>query len=274
MSTAYKAFDKEFKCRGFQYAVGETYTHDGPVKMCSSGFHCCENPLDVLNYYAVTDSRFGVVIPAGEHIKHDADSKVACSKITVSAEIMLPEFIRHAVDYMQNICSTEMSASGYSSQLAASGDYSQLAASRSYSQLAASGDYSKLAASGSYSQLAASGDSSKLAASGYSSQLAASGSYSKLAASGSYSQLAASGSYSQLAASGSFSQLAASGKGSIIAAAGLRSKIRGVDGTAIAAPYKDIFGQYRFATGVIGEKGLRTDTWYHVDDAGNFVEDD
>ena len=38
---AYKAFDENMQCRGYQYAVGETYTHDGRVEMCSSGFHAC-----------------------------------------------------------------------------------------------------------------------------------------------------------------------------------------------------------------------------------------
>ena len=41
---AYKGFDKDFKCRGFQYEVGNTYEMDDDVECCSRGFHACESP--------------------------------------------------------------------------------------------------------------------------------------------------------------------------------------------------------------------------------------
>ena len=52
----YKGFDKNLKCRDFQYEIGKTYTED-KAKLCNAGFHACEHPLDCLNYYKPGESR-------------------------------------------------------------------------------------------------------------------------------------------------------------------------------------------------------------------------
>ena len=168
---AYKAFEKNLQCRGFQFEVGQTYEHDGEVEACSSGFHACENPLDVWSYYPL-DSRYAVVELDGDVSRHGDDSKVAAARITISAEFTLSQIITDGVAYLMDLCKAAFAikpgadSSGNYSQLAASGYGSQLAASGNGSQLAASGNGSQLAASGNYSQLAASGDGSQLAASG------------------------------------------------------------------------------------------------------------
>ena len=259
-----KGFDANMQCRGYQFDVGKTYTHDGNVVVCKSGFHACENPLDVLNYYNICDSRFALVEQSGEIARPDGGSKVASSAITIQAELRLPDFIRRSVAWIMSASKTNEkihAASGSYSRLAASGDSSQLAASGSYSQLAASGGSSKLAASGSASQLAASGSYSQLAASGDSSQLAASGSNS---------QIAASGDSSQLAASGNDSKLAASGYHSVAMAAGRRSLAKAGSFGAIALTWND--GERpRISVGYVGE-GLKPDTWYELNSRGEFVE--
>ena len=142
---AYKAFDKNMQCRGFQFEVGAHYEHNGKVEPCKSGFHACKNPLDVWNYYPI-NSRYAIVEIAGDVVDIGSDSKVVCSNISIVQEIALTELINHSVKYMLNECYDKLA--GHNSNPAASGDYSNLAASGDYSNLAASGDYSKLAASG------------------------------------------------------------------------------------------------------------------------------
>ena len=52
---AYKGFNRDMTCRGFQYAEGETY-HTDTAELCESGFHACKYPLDVLAYYPPSSS--------------------------------------------------------------------------------------------------------------------------------------------------------------------------------------------------------------------------
>ena len=136
--TAFKAFDKNLKCRGFQYEIGKEYKHEGKVEVCESGFHSCENPLDVLNYYDLTESRFAEVECSGDIKTHLDDSKIASKKIKIKAELKLGEFIKASIDYLFK------SGNKDERTQAASGDSAQLAASGVYAKLAASGDYAKL----------------------------------------------------------------------------------------------------------------------------------
>ena len=227
---AYKAFDKNMQCRGFQFEVGAHYEHNGKVEPCKSGFHACKNPLDVWNYYPI-NSRYAIVEIAGDVVDSGSDSKVVCSNISIVQEIALTELINHSVKYMLNECYDKLA-----------GDYSKLAASGDGSKLAASGDYSKLAASGDGSNLAASGDGSNLAASGH---------------------------YSKLVASGDYSNLAASGKNSICMAAGYASTAQVGENGVIVLPYYDGI-RTRVAVGYVGENGIEPNVEYKVNNNGIF----
>ncbi len=39
----YKGFNQDMTCRNFKFEEGKTYTHEGNVEACSSGFHLWEN---------------------------------------------------------------------------------------------------------------------------------------------------------------------------------------------------------------------------------------
>jgi hypothetical protein len=102
--TSFKGFDENWKCRGFQYKLGETFTHDGDVQACESGFHACEYPLDVFNYYPPAGNRFAVVEQSGQLSRHSDDTKVASKTLTVKAEISLPGLIKAAIEYTVKRC--------------------------------------------------------------------------------------------------------------------------------------------------------------------------
>ncbi|TPG98571.1 hypothetical protein EUX54_07580, partial [Haemophilus haemolyticus] len=98
---AYKGFNQDWTCRGYQYEVGKTYVHKGDVKAYRSGFHACEYPLDVLSYYSPAVSKFAVVKMSGETSKDSDDTKIASAKITIETEINLPEMVKKAVEWIK-----------------------------------------------------------------------------------------------------------------------------------------------------------------------------
>lgn len=95
---AYKGFDKDLKCLGFQYEVGKEY-EEQDVILCNKGFHACTVPLDVFRYYAPATSRYCEVEIDGEIEKAVDDSKIAGTKIKIIREISLAELIAAQREY-------------------------------------------------------------------------------------------------------------------------------------------------------------------------------
>ena len=101
----YKGFDKDLKCRDFQYEIGKTY-EEPTAELCEKGFHACEYPLDVFEYYAPGDmSRYCEVdLDDVSDKKSNEESKRCGKKIAVKAEIGIAGLVKAAVDFvMENI---------------------------------------------------------------------------------------------------------------------------------------------------------------------------
>ena len=96
----YKGLDKDMKCRGFQYESGKDYTYDGDIECCRSGFHFCENPLEVLSYYSPATSRFCEVEGRGKCDKSEEDSKVSVSNLHIGLEIGLSGLIQAGIKFI------------------------------------------------------------------------------------------------------------------------------------------------------------------------------
>jgi hypothetical protein len=121
--TAYKGFDRNWRCRHFQYAIGQTYAHYGDVIACSSGFHACEYPLDVLTHYLPSESRYAVVKQSGDLSRDGCDSKIASSNIEISAEIDIAGLVKAAIDFtfIRSISTARGAATGDSGAASAAG---------------------------------------------------------------------------------------------------------------------------------------------------------
>ena len=130
---AYKGFNKNMTCRGFQFKEGETYKEER-AEICKSGFHACENPIDCLSYYAPNESVYHEVELDGDVSRGDGkDSKIAASRIKIGAKIDFKGMIKASVDFvLERVKATtgdfaHSATTGYSAHSATTGDYAHSA---------------------------------------------------------------------------------------------------------------------------------------------------
>ena len=168
----FKGFDKDLKCRDFQYEIGKKYTEE-KADICNYGFHACEFPMDVFNYYPPSYSRYCEVdLEANDQKSHD-DSKRVGKKISVKAEIGIAGIIKAGVEYIKeqvdwkndNATNTgyQSAATNTGYQSAATNTGNQSAATNTGNQSAATntGNYSAAIVEGKESIALATGINSK-----------------------------------------------------------------------------------------------------------------
>ena len=106
---AFKGFNKDLACRGFQYKVGETYEEEN-AEICRTGFHACENPVECLKYYDPATSVYHEVELEEVSEQKGADTKRVGKKITIGAEIGIPEICLLTFEYVKEHCTNENNA--------------------------------------------------------------------------------------------------------------------------------------------------------------------
>ena len=97
---AYKGFNESLECRDFQYEIGGEY-EEKSAELCSRGFHACESPLDVFNYYPPAKSRFCEVEIEDNGQRHSDDSKVVGKRIKIGAEIGIAGLAKAHIEYVK-----------------------------------------------------------------------------------------------------------------------------------------------------------------------------
>ena len=106
---AFKGFNKDLTCRGFQYKVVETYEEE-KAELCRAGFHACESPVACLQYYNPATSVYHKVELEEVSNGKDTDTKRVGKKITIGEEIGIPEICRITFEYVKEHCTNEINA--------------------------------------------------------------------------------------------------------------------------------------------------------------------
>ena len=265
--TSYKAFDKNMKCRGFQYEVGKEYEMDGEIKCCNRGFHACKSPIEVWAYYDMLNSRFAEVEQSGKIDKEEKSTKVCSSHIKIKAELKLADIINVGVEWLKDITSpSKIKTDGV---LNDNGDRNKKIGSSDY--------YAKIASSGDYAQIGSLGDYAQIGSSGYSAQIGSSGDYAQIGSSGNYAQIGSSGDSAKIASSGYSAKIDSTGEDSVIMCAGNSSKAKAKVGSWITlaewewSDEKERHVPVCVKTEYVDGENIKADTWYQLKN-GKFVE--
>ena len=300
---AYKGFDKNLKCRDFQYEVGKEYEMDGDIKCCERGFHACESPLEVFDHYDMLNSRFAEVEQSGEIDKEESSTKVCSSRVKVKAELKLADIINLGVEWIKDVTSpsklkketdlndngnnsakigssgyyAKIGSSGYYAQIGSSGYYAQIGSSGDSAKIGSSGDSAKIGSSGDSAQIGSSGDSAKIGSSGDSAKIGSSGDSAKIGSSGDSAQIGSSGDSAKIGSSGDYAQIGSTGNHSVVMAAGNNSIAKAKIGSWITLAEWDCIDGVWIPICVKTEKvdgeHIKADTFYELID-GEFKEVD
>ncbi|HIC4226493.1 TPA: DUF7666 domain-containing protein [Salmonella enterica subsp. enterica serovar Schwarzengrund] len=326
----FKGFNKDLKCRDFQFEIGKTFHHDGKVGACSSGFHACECPFDVFSYYSPADSRFAETISFGITDREEyGDTKIASASITIKAELTLPQFIQRGIEWIwskidksleQQIMCGDWSAAtntgdwsaatntgnrsaatntGSCSAATNTGDWSaatntgnrsaatntgscsaatntgnRSAATNTGNRSAATntGSWSAATNTGSCSAATNTGSCSAATNTGSCSAATNTGDWSAATNTGNRSAATNTGSCSAATNTGDWSAAEVSGSQSVAAAFGIEGKARASEGGAIVLCYRDEDGELiHIRASKVGENGIMPNTWYQLNEDGEFV---
>ena len=243
---AYKGFNKDMTCRGFQYEIGKEYETDA-ADLCRIGFHACENPLDCFSHYAPATSRYCEVEIEDNGQRSPEDSKVVGKKIKIGAELSTEQICKLHFEYVRSRCDPAKTNAAGDRESASAGKFGIASAGRYGS--ASAGEYGS--ASAGWSGSASAGEYGSASAGWYGSASAGDGGVS--------------------ASRGSSS----AGENGVAAARGKHAKVRGGIGSVlvVCVEKKDSYEIAEWKAAVVDGERIRPDTWYTVEN-GEFKEAD
>ena len=241
---AYKGFDEDLSCRGFQYEIGKEYCLEGELELCANGFHACQNPLDVFDYYSMSlYTRYAMVELFGD-VDFATDNKKLCAtNIRIVKEMSIDELVEIGImsslpkkdlesgnerSYSMMIASDACADIIYpkyeGASIASCGNYASINSKNRWQCIASSGKLAKIDAFCDYSNISSSGISARITSVGLIQNISTSGYGSRVVSHG-YEASVASADMAMIYSDGENADLYASGAESKIASRGDNANI-------------------------------------------------
>ena len=189
---AFKGFNKDLTCRGYQYEEGKEF-HTERAECCDTGFHACEYPLDCFGYYDPAHSVFHEVELSGEMDKSGDNTKVCATDIKIGARLSIAGLVKMAIDFTMSKVNKEAGSDERHGFASATGNYGASSATGNYGASSATGDYGASSATGDYGASSATGNCGASSATGDYGASSATGDYGASSATGDYGASSATG---------------------------------------------------------------------------------
>ena len=286
--TSYKGFNKDMTCRGFKYEEGKTYK-EYKAEACHTGFHACEYPLDVLYYYEPSYSVYRKVTQSGKLSRHDTDTKVASTEITIGEELSLADLVNEAIAYTTARVNPEASsdenygassATGKGGASSATGNCGASSATGYRGASSATGykgassateNYGASSTTGRGGASSATGKGGTSSATGYRGASSATGNYGASSATGYKGASSATGNYGASSVTGDRGTSSVTGEGSVAVTTGYEATAEANNPDSIAVAFgaeskaKGVKGAYIVLTERDDDDNLTSCRMIHID---------
>ena len=278
---AYKGFNSDLTCKGFQYKIGEKYSCDEKIILCEKGFHACEEPLNVLLYYDNPDSRYCIVEQSGEIIRCEHNNtKQVSSEIKIIKEIDLVGLVKAEIEHLKETTKNEETDEATKKSEC---DGALINSTRGFTNIYSKGYGTQIYSGGGHTMIISVGNGAIIDSEGLSNEIYSIGCLARICSIGDYAKINAN-SHSKIFSTGNYAQICTSGIGgavysmgyhSIINCRGVNTMVRAKKGSWITlTEWKIIHGVLRAScvkTEYVDGKRIKEDTFYVIK-RGRFVE--
>jgi hypothetical protein len=299
-----KGFDKNLACRGYQFAIGQTFEQAGKVRACETGFHACDaeqHPFEVFGYYPPAGSRYCDVVQSGE-MHSDDGIKIASAKITIGVEIGLHGLIARGLEFVFSRATNKAASShatGEKELASSTGDYGAAsstgnrgaASSTGYQGAASStGDYGAASSTGNRGAASSTGNRGAASSTGDYGAASSTGNRGAASSTGDYGAASSTGDYGAASSTGYQGAASSTGNRGAASSTGYQGAAKAANGSAAmtngyagrvmgetagcplyAAERDENYNLLSVACGITGQDGIAVGVWY-VCKAGKLVE--